>query len=56
MGVLFAPEVVEWAGKYATVALEGCDSKPFEALKDGLSRVFLTRTEEEPIRANNIVH
>ena len=56
MGVLLAPEVAEWAGKYATVASEGYDSKIFEALKDGLSRVILTRAEKGPIRTNNIVH
>ena len=53
LGVLLAPEVVEWAGKYSTVTSEGYDNKPFEALKDGLSRVILTRAEEGPIRANN---
>ena len=46
LGMLLAPEV----------ASEGYDSKLFEALKDGLSRAILTRAEEGPIRANNIVH
>ena len=55
MEVLHALDVAEWTEKYATVASERYDSKPFKALKDGLSRVILTRAEEGPIRANNIV-
>ncbi|PWW78162.1 Diphosphomevalonate decarboxylase [Tuber magnatum] len=53
LGELLAPEVAEWAGKYAKVALEGYDNKLFEALKDGVSRVILTRVGEGPIRTDD---
>ncbi|PUU80506.1 GHMP kinase [Tuber borchii] len=53
LGALLAPEVAEWAGKYAKVAPEGYDNRPFEALKDGVSRVILTRVGEGPIRTDD---
>jgi diphosphomevalonate decarboxylase len=53
LGTLLAPEVAEWAGKYAKVTPEGYDNGSFEALKDGVSRVILTRVGEGPIRTHD---
>jgi len=40
--------------KYAKVALE-YDNWSFKALKDGVSRVILTRVSEGPIRTNDML-
>jgi len=52
LGVLLALEVLEWAGKYATNVPEGYDTRPFEALKGGVSSVIFTRVGEGPIMTN----
>ncbi|PWW73036.1 hypothetical protein C7212DRAFT_354290 [Tuber magnatum] len=46
LGAFLAPEVAEWAGKYAMVPPEGYDTKPPEPLKNGVRRVISPRAGE----------
>ncbi|CUS07887.1 unnamed protein product [Tuber aestivum] len=46
LGVFLAPEVTEWAGKYAMVPPEGYYTEPPESLNNGVSRAISPRARE----------